>query len=71
MEKLGVRSKSIMVRGVMASLMAMLVLIGVVSWLSPVTPVLAQVGAPVMMGNHRPHHRPKRKRRALPRRAAP
>ena len=49
MEKLVVKSTLIMVTGVMVSLMTMLVPIGAGSWLSPVTPVLAQVAGPPVL----------------------
>ena len=49
MGKLGERSKRVMIRGLMVSLMTMLVLGGFGSKLFSVTPALAQVGAPVMM----------------------
>ena len=49
MERLGVRSKLIVVRGLMVSLMAWLVLGGFGGWLSPVTPALAQVAGPPVL----------------------
>ncbi|MGB8991516.1 MAG: transporter [Desulfobaccales bacterium] len=49
MERLGVRGKGVMVRGFILSLTTMLVLVGVGSWLSPVTPALAQVAGPPVM----------------------
>jgi hypothetical protein len=48
MEILGVKSKRFMVRGLMASLMTMLALVVLGSWLSPVTPALGQGPAALM-----------------------
>lgn len=49
MEKIGERSKRVMIRGLMVSLMAMLVLGGFGSGLLSVTPALAQVAGPPVL----------------------
>lgn len=49
MEKLGVRGKWFMVRGVILCLATMLVLAGAGSWLSPITPAQAQVAGPPIL----------------------
>jgi hypothetical protein len=49
MGKIGAKSSLITARGVMGSFMTMLVLVSMVSWLSPVTPLLAQVAGPPVL----------------------
>jgi hypothetical protein len=64
METIGARCKVIMVRTVMVSLMTMLVLVGVGSWLSPVTPGLAQVAGPPVL--EQPAAAPEEKKEEAP-----